>query len=193
MKSEQVAAPGKAVRVELAAGDVLRIESPEGGQGGDMSFLGFDQAMTRNAIGWARYGKPWLVYSAEPGDELVDGDGVPVLSVGPKDGDGANDIMYPGCWSNIYEDGRPGCRDLISAALGIERREITGMLSFMCNADPRPSEFRGLAETHVKAGDYVSFVALRDAVAAVSACPDDELPGWRPAPLRVTVTAGESA
>ena len=42
--------------------------------------------------------------------------------------------MLPGCWREIYDDGRPGCRDLISEALGVKRRELTGMLSFFVDA-----------------------------------------------------------
>lgn len=172
---------------EMLAGDVLRIESPQGGQGGDLSFLGFDQAMSRNSIGWARYGRPWLAYAAEPGEELVDGDGRAMLAVGEKLGEGVNDIMYPGCWSAIYEDGRPGCRDLIAAELGVTPSDLRGMLSFMCSASADADCFRGLAQTTVRAGDFVTFRALVRLRAAVSACPDDALPGWTPAPLLLTI------
>ena len=55
--------PGEAAAVELAAGEELVVSSPAGGQGGDLSFPGFAQGMTRNANGWARFGKPWLVLS----------------------------------------------------------------------------------------------------------------------------------
>ena len=37
------------------------------------------------------------------------------------------DAMLPGCWRELYPDRRPGCRDLISAALGIERRDLRGL------------------------------------------------------------------
>lgn len=184
-----IVTPGEATRIDLRSGETLRIESPDGGQGGDMSFLGFDQAVTRNAIGWAIHGRPWLVFSAEPGNRLYNGDGVAMMEVGEKSGDGLNDIMYPGCWSDVYPDGRPGCRDLISASLGIPRAGLTGMLSFMIDSEVTATEYRGLAHTVVAPGDFVSFRALADLTAAVSACPDDEIPGWRPAPLRITVSA----
>lgn len=189
-KKEVEIAPREASRLELDAGDVLRIESPDGGQGGDMSFVGFDQSVTRNAAGWERFGKPWLLYTAEPGSKLYDGDAKPLMLVGEKRGDGDNDIMYPGCWAEIYPDRRPGCRDLISAALGIERSELRGMLSFMVNATAADDGYHGLAHTVVQPGDFVSFQALEPLLAAVSACPDDELPGWRPARLLATVEGG---
>ncbi len=179
--------PGTARCVEVAAGDELTISSPNGGQGGDMSFLGFDQAVTRNVSGWERFGRPWLVFHADPGMKLCDGDARPILEVGECRGEGRNDIMYPGCWREIYADRRPGCRDLISAALGIERAELTGMLSFFIRSSADDDAYRGLQGCVVEPGDFVSFRALADVVAAVSACPDDGIEWWNPAPLRVTV------
>ncbi|MGI9557518.1 MAG: DUF1989 domain-containing protein [Solirubrobacterales bacterium] len=182
-------APGSATRVELAAGQLLTVTSPGDGQGGDMSFIGFDQAMTRNSNGWEKFGRPWLVFSADEGMKLVDGDGEAAFEVGESRTDGRNDIMYPGCWREIYDDGRAGCRDLISEALGIERAQLTGMLSFFITSTADDDVYRGLGHCDVQPGDFVSFRALRDVVAAVSACPDDEISGWTPAPLEVSVAA----
>lgn len=181
-------APASAERFELRAGQTIKIATPDGGQGGDFSFLGFDQAVTRNVNGWNRYGRPWLVYSADPGMVLCDGDGEAMMEVGPTKADGRNDIMYPGCWSDVYEDGRPGCRDLIAGALGVERRELTGMLSFFVNVEVTDEVYKGLAGVDISAGDYVSFKALKPAIAAVSACPDTEIEGWRSGPLEVSIT-----
>ena len=111
----------------------------------------------------------------------------PVLEVGECRGDGRNDIMYPGCWSELYEDGRPGCRDLISDALGIERRELTGMLSFFVNSSADSQAYRGLGEVALRPGDHITFRALRDTPAAVSACPDTAIPGWRAGELQLQV------
>ncbi len=152
-----------------------------------MSFLGFDQALTRNINGWERYGEPWLVFFAEQGMKLYDGDGEPVLEVGECQAQGGNDIMYPGCWNEIYADRRPGCRDLISSALGIDRAQLTGMLSFFVNADVEGRVYKGLQYCDVRSGDFVSFQAMSEVAVGVSACPDDTIPGWRPAPLHVAV------
>jgi uncharacterized protein YcgI (DUF1989 family) len=184
---EATVAAGTGLGVDLAAGDEIRISTPDGGQGGDFSFLGFDQAMSRNVNGWNRFGRPWLVFSADPGMRLYDGDGEAVMEVGQCCGDGRNDIMYPGCWSELYEDGRPGCRDLIADALGIARAEITGMLSFFVNATVDTTAYRGLQEVRIEPGDHITLRALRDVRAAVSACPDAEIPGWTPGDLEVEV------
>jgi len=178
---------GHGLGLDLSTGEELRIETPDGSQGGDFSFIGFDQALSRNINGWERFGRPWLVFSADPGMRLYDGDGEAAIEVGDCVGDGRNDIMYPGCWSELYEDGRPGCRDLIADALGIERSRITGMLSFFVNATVDTTAYRGLDEVRLEPGDHITLRALRDVRAAVSACPDTEIPGWSPGDLRVEV------
>ena len=183
---------GTGLGVDLAAGEEIKISTPDGGQGGDFSFLGFDQAISRNINGWERFGRPWLVFSADPGMRLYDGDGEPVMEVGKCVGDGRNDIMYPGCWSEIYEDGRPGCRELIASALGIERGEITGMLSFFVNATVDTTAYRGLQEVRIEPGDHITLRALRDVRAAISACPDADIPGWVPGDLLVEVSGPDS-
>ncbi|HEY7256392.1 MAG TPA: DUF1989 domain-containing protein [Solirubrobacterales bacterium] len=180
--------PGEAVAIELVEGEELVVTAPDGGQGGDLSFAGFDQALTRNANGWERYGEPWLVLWVEEGMRLFDVDAEPVLAVGPSRGPGHLDVTYPGCWSEIYEDRRLGCQDLISAALGIERRELTGMLSFFMDGEVEGGVYRGFSRPAVvEAGDYVTFSALRPVEVAVSACPDDAVSGWRPAALEIEV------
>jgi len=186
--SPTVIAHGTAARFDLMPGDEIRIVTPDGAQGGDLGFPGFDQGVTRNAIGWARFGKPWLVFSATPGDCLCDGDGEPVLEMVSYEADGAADIMYPGCWSGVYEDRRPGCRDLISAALGLERRELTGMLSFFISHRADSEVFRGLGPVTLNPGDHLSFRVLRPTPVAVSTCPDLEIGGWSSGDLEVSVT-----
>ncbi|MCB0875320.1 MAG: DUF1989 domain-containing protein [Solirubrobacterales bacterium] len=187
--TDATVASGTGLGFDLAAGETVRISTPGGEQGGDFSFLGFDQAMTRNVNGWKRFGRPWLVFSADPGMVLCDGEGEAVMEVGPCRCDGRNDIMYPGCWSEIYGDGRPGCRDLIADGLGIERAEISGMLSFFVNAEIDTTAYRGLGRVDIEPGDHITLRALRDVRAAVSACPDMEIPGWTPGDLRVEVTS----
>ncbi|MCB8914503.1 MAG: DUF1989 domain-containing protein [Thermoleophilales bacterium] len=182
---------GTARKFDLSPGDVIRIETPDGAQGGDFSFPGFDQALTRNKLGWKRFGRPWLVYAAEPGDSLFDVDGEARFELIAMEGEGAADIMYPGCWDEVYTDRRPGCQDLISAALSIGRRDLTGMLSFFIGYSADDIAYRGLAGVDLKPGDYLEFRALREVSCAVSACPDLEIAGWEPGSLLVTVKDAE--
>ena len=65
---------GTARRFDLKAGEEMAVTMPDGCQGGDFSFPGFDQSLTRNILGWEKFGKPWLVFSAGEGSRLFDGD-----------------------------------------------------------------------------------------------------------------------
>ena len=183
--SEIEVASGTARAVELAPGERLTIETPHGDQGGDLSFAEFDQALTRNVNGIERFGFPRLVFHVSDGMRLVDGEGETVMTVGPARGVTSIDIMLPGCWRELYPDGRPGCRDLISEALGIPRGELKGMLSFFTAYRAGQDGYDGLLGAQLRPGDFVSFRAVRAVRVAVSACPDLEVPGWREGPLLV--------
>jgi len=181
-------AHGTAERFDLGAGDVIRIETPDGAQGGDFSFPGFDQALTRNKLGWKRFGRPWLVYSAETGDSLFDVEGEATFELTSMKGRGVADIMYPGCWDEVYPDRRLGCQDLISAALGMKRSELIGMLSFFIGYSADDLAYRGLSGIDLEPGDHLEFRALVPVSCAVSACPDLGIPGWREGSLLVHVS-----
>jgi uncharacterized protein YcgI (DUF1989 family) len=177
-------APGTAKAFPLEAGGEIKITSPCGGQGGDFTFLGFDQSLSRNINGWEKFHNVKLSFYADPGMKLYDGEGTPFVEVVEVHSRLRVDMMYPGCWREIYPDRRPGCRDLLSEALGVERRELTGMASFFvkCDVDEDGYMFSDLS---IQPGDYLVLRALRPVTLAVSACPDDTLPGIKPSDLLV--------
>jgi hypothetical protein len=168
---------GSAQRFELAGGQALEVLA-DGRQGGDLSFAGFDQALTRNINGHERYGRPYLVFHLQAGMSMYDGDGDPALELLALESEGALDIMLPGCWREMYPDGRPGCRDLIAAALQIPRAQLTGMASFFVRSAVTEEYYDALGASALKAGDRLVLGALRATAVAVSACPDSDLPGW---------------
>jgi len=182
-------APGTATAIQLDKDDEVKITSPQGGQGGDFTFVGFDQALSRNINGWEKFGTVKVTFYAEPGMKLYDGDGTPFVEVVEVHSALRVDIVYPGCWREIYADGRPGCRDLLSEALGVERKELTGMASFWaaCEVDEDGYMFSNL---DIQPGDYLVLRAIRPLTLAVSACPDDTLPGIRPSDLVIELTRG---
>jgi len=189
MKDAVILAPGTAEMFPLEEGDEVKITSPEGGQGGDFTFLGFDQALTRNMNGLEKFGNALkLTFYADAGMKLYDGDGVPHLEVVDVHSDLRVDIMYPGCWREIYEDGRPGCRDLLSEVLGVERKQLTGMASFLvkCSVDDDGYVF---SEVDSEPGDYLTLKALRPVKLAISTCPDTDLQA-NPSDLVVEVRKG---
>jgi len=172
-----VTIPRKSARAfDLSEGDVVKIIVPEGGLGGDFTFLGFDQSLTRNIAGWEKFGTYKLTFYAEPGMKLYDGDGAPHLEVIAVNSDLHIDIMYPGCWSELYDDGRPGCRDLMAQVLGIKRSEIKGMASYFtrCAVDEAGYVFDAV---DANPGDHIVLKSLRRVKLGISACPDDTLAG----------------
>ena len=182
-------APGTAKAFPLEEGGEVKITSPDGGQGGDFTFLGFDQALTRNINGWEKFQSVKVTFYADPGMKLYDGDGTPFVEVVEVHSDLRVDIVYPGCWREIYADRRPGCRDLLSEALGVERKELTGLASFFVKCDVDEDGYM-FSDLNIQPGDYLVLRALRPVTLAVSACPDDTLPGIKPSDLVVEVMKG---
>lgn len=180
---------GTATAVVVPRGALLVVSVGEGRQVADLAVDGMEQALTRNAAGWRRFGRPSLALSLTSGDALVDGDGAVILVV-EEPGPGALDACYPGCWSELYPDGRPGCRDLLAAALDSPRRALGGVISAF-GAVPRLEHggLHGWEGVACRPGDRLTLRATRDCRVAVSACPDDGIPGADPGRLDVHVTA----
>ena len=179
---------GTVKHVELKKGDRVKIWTPDGHQGGDLSFPGFDQSLTRNINGWERFGRPKLIFAADPGTKLYDGDGQAVFEMGDATPGLWSDIMYPGCWSELYPDGRPGCRDLLAQALGVSRRSLPGVLSFFAYIEEIDREGYGFGPMKTKPGDFISLIALIDTQLAITACPDDTIEGVIPSYVIVQVS-----
>lgn len=171
-------AAGEAVAVEVPAGARLRVAVSEGRQLADLAPAGFHQGLTRNVAGWRRFARPSLALGLEDGDELVDGDARPLMRIVSGPGAGQVDVAYPGCWSELYPDGRPGCRDLIAAALGIPRAALGGVVSLF-GAPPRveAGALHGWEGVAARPGSELVLEAVVDSRVAVSACPDDGIPG----------------
>lgn len=177
MTNTTTIAHGTAAAFNLAAGDRLTISTPAGAQGGDLSFLGFDQDLTRDILGFARHRKAVMAFTVRAGEHLYDSDNVPVLLVESVESVGEIDAMMPGCRHEIYEDHRPGCRDLISAALKVERARLTGMVSFWTVTHVTADYYDALSEYGGRPGDSLTVRAVRPVTVGVSACPDDVIPG----------------
>ena len=170
-------ARGRAVAVDLLAGQQLRVTTPDGLQCGDLSFVGLSTSLSRNINGFARFGRPVMAFHLEPGEVLVDTGGAPVLELVERSGEGRIDVMMPGCWSGIYPDGRPGCQDLIGTALGTDRAGLSGMISFWVTSTVSDDYYDALSDSAMAPGDSFVVVARRDVRVGVSACPDEEIPG----------------
>lgn len=181
-----LAAFGEAVVVDVPAGATLVVEVVEGRQLADVAIAGLHQGLTRNAAGWARFRRPSLAIELHEGDALLDGDGVPLGRV--VEAGGGIDATYPGCWREIYPDGRPGCRDLLADALGVARASLPGVLSaFGAPARLADGGIHGWESADAEPGRRIALRAEVPLRAAVSACPDDEIPGTVRGTLRIAV------
>jgi hypothetical protein len=181
-------AAGEAVAVDVPAGARLRVTVSEGRQLADLAPAGFHQGLTRNVAGWRRHGRPSLALGLGEGDELVDGDARPLMRIVAGPGPGQVDVAYPGCWRELYDDRRPGCRDLIAEALGIPRAALGGVVSLF-GAPPRLEDgaLHGWEGVAARPGSELLLEAVVPCRVAVSACPDDGIPGVVPGSLRVDV------
>jgi uncharacterized protein YcgI (DUF1989 family) len=156
---------GRAHAFEVAAGQRLRIETPEGGQVAYFTFRGFHQALTRRMNGTRARGPGSVVFVADVGTVFYDGAPEPVLELVANRSAALHDLLFPGC-QRSKPGAPPGCRDLLSDVLGIPLTELPAACSlFMHVVDGKalPSPARP--------GDVLELRALRDVTIGVTACP----------------------
>ncbi len=173
---------GNGMLVDMRKGDRALVKTVSGGQVSDLTFIGFDQAMTRNVNGWRRFNEPRLVTKFDEGDVLVDGDLKPVLRIVKNNSSASHDLLFPGCWRELYSDGRRGCRDILSDFFHIERRNLPSMATMFMEV----KELK-IVPSPAKLGDFVELEALRDVVVGLTACPDDAECNSKPGDIEVTV------
>lgn len=168
--------------LDLHKGDAVIISTPNGGQVSDVTFIGFDQAMSRNVNGWRRYNVPKIATRFEEGDVLVDGDRNPILRLVRNRSSAGHDLLFPGCWKELYNDGRPGCRDVLSGLFGVERQHLPSMATMFMEV----RDFQ-IVPTPARAGDSVELEALCDVKIGLTACPDDIECNSKPGNIEVAV------
>jgi uncharacterized protein YcgI (DUF1989 family) len=153
---------GTAKGFEVKKGAKVKISIPRGGQVADMAFPDFSQSLTRDLNAAGRK----MIFHAEEGTIFYDGEGIAHLKLVESRGSSKHDLLFPGCRKEMYE-GKLGCRDLLSEAIGIPRRELAGVCSFFMNVK------RGeIYPSSARPGDYVVLEALRDLTLGISSCPD---------------------
>lgn len=183
---------GEAMRLDLDPGDDITILDPSGNAGGDLTFLGYDQALTRDIVGFERRGLPVKIpFFLEPGDSMYDAEGTPHLKVEDIQAPGKLDNILPGCRRALYEDGRPGCRDIIPAAMGIPVKQLTGMVSFWVNATTDQDYYDPFGPQTTEPNRLAVFSAVRPVIVGISACPDTLI--WDVPERELHVTVRRSA
>jgi uncharacterized protein YcgI (DUF1989 family) len=163
--------PGKAIKIEVKEGESIKISTPFGGQGCDLVFLEFDQALTRNINGGFGYSS--LI--ADIGTKLYDCHGNNILTITKKNTNSSIDIIFPGCFSELYEDRRKGCRDVLSEVLGVKRWHLPAVVSLFVDTQIINKSKIKFKPSSAKAGDYITIKAMKQVDLAISCCPDDEV------------------
>lgn len=189
--------PGQGQAVEVKAGQYLQIATLQGKQVADFVAFGLGDpgeflstAATRSTNGNIVPQLGMTLYSnrREPMFEIV------------EDTVGRHDMLFACCDPVRYETlGAPGhanCREALTASLsdyGVGYDRIPDPINwFMTVSIQRRGELE-IREPIAEAGDYVVVKALKDVVAAVSACPQDLVPtnAEHPTDVRIRVFRDE--
>lgn len=183
------------VALALTAGQRLRVEQLEDGQGVDLGAVtadgrGLSAARTREAHGIAPTTGTTL-WSTPP--EIV------LLTIESDTAPG-HDLLFPPCSARAYEAfagvaGHRGCAELHAdalAAAGCAGPAVDDVLNlWLPSAVAEDGRLRSWPAA-CRAGDHVELVAHTDLVISLSTCPDD-LYGtsqYAPKPIRVLVSGG---
>lgn len=133
------------------------------------------------------------------GEDFRDQLGEPILKVAGDTSPGVHDTLFPACDPEMYATvglfGHRNCRDNFLAATaseGIELPVVPDPVNLFQNSGPRPDGRLVLGPALSKAGDEISFLALRDVVVVVTSCAVDYPPlnGDRCTPLRIAIVPG---
>jgi len=180
---EIVLKPGEATAINLKNGDKLMIITM-GGQTSDLSFKGLSQSITRERMGYEKYGRPVQSLRLGVGDVIYDTTYVPTLRIIDSSVE-YHDVLWPGCsramFKQFYNVDKDGCRDLLRRVLELDDDYDLEVVSFFM----RLGENYEILPSTAKPGDYVTLLALRDIRIGVTACPDDLLANPTPSEIRV--------
>lgn len=185
---------GRAIRVRRD--EVARVIDLEGHQVGDMW-----------AIDAADPGR-WLSAShtrdrserlfPAVGGQFTDQYGEPILELLADTSPGPHDMLFPPCDTWLYQSrglaGHPSCRDnflTATAAAGLSPPAVPDPVNLFQNSAPQPDGTIGIGVAASRAGDSISFLALRDIAFVLTSCSVDYWPlnNARCTPLRIEVTA----
>ena len=198
---EEILVPGgHGAAFEVRAGDLFEIVDVEGEQVAD--FIAF---AARNRTEWlstTHTRSATLRLDLRVGDRLQSNWRNPMLEI-LHDDIGKHDVITSMCDARRYkldygiEDHR-SCRTNFAEALapwGISEWEMPDPFNLFQNAPIHLDRSFGNEVPTGKPGDKIVFRTLMDAVAAVSACPQDLNPcnGFNPTPIMVRILDGDRA
>jgi uncharacterized protein len=187
------------VAVQLKQGEALKVVNTHGGQVVDLwAFLpggSGHMSMPHSVVTLGRI-KP------QPGDLLYTELREPILKLEEDRSPRTHCMLFAACDPARYrllgvKGHHHNCADNMRAALrgsGIEVAEVPTPLNLFMNTLFHDHVTMEVAEPQAKQGDSVTFRALRDCIAVMSACPQDLVPvnahGCTPQPVGYCVLPG---
>jgi uncharacterized protein YcgI (DUF1989 family) len=192
--SERVVIPaGTGRAVTLRAGQALRIVNIEGGQVAD--FIAFCRDDMTEALSTVHTLVSLGTLFPTRGHQLRTNRRRPMVEI-TRDDTGRHDLLIAACdpWRYEYDFGVTGHRSCsdnfleVLAPWSIARHQIPHPVNFFQNMSYPDGQVQ-FGQSLAKPGDVVELRALRDVVAAVSACPMDLNPisGYRTHPVAIEV------
>jgi uncharacterized protein YcgI (DUF1989 family) len=190
--------PRSGVAFELAAGDILRVTDPEGGQVGDL--LAFMAGDVREVVSNGRTFDYEETIHLTAGNRLWSNRSNPMLEI-VADTAGRHDSLLTPCseatFRHFYE-GKPvhrGCFGNLAEALapyGVEPDAIPVAFNLFMNVPVAGDGTIKVLPPATRAGDYVELRALADLVIGLTACSAYDSCGGTFKPIDYEVRQGET-
>jgi uncharacterized protein YcgI (DUF1989 family) len=169
--------------VVVKAGARFRITDVEGTQVSDLWAICTDEPeewlSTGHTMASVRYLFPRV------GEEFFTNRCRPVLRLEADESPGIHDMFYPPCNSQLFVNegmgvDHPSCTGnflRVTANLGIDLPVVPASVNIFQNSPPLADGAIPIIDAATKAGDSITFRALRDAAIVVTACSVDFPPG----------------
>ena len=170
--------PGQGQAVEVKAGQFIQVETPQGKQVAD--FVAFTAGDTDEYVSTAATRSTNGNIIPQKGMSLYSNRRQPMLEI-VEDTVGRHDMLYACCDPVRYDmlgaaPDHASCRAALTDALsgyGIGYDRIPSPVNWFMNVSIQQRGELEIREPLAEAGDYILLRALKDIVAAVSACPQD--------------------
>ncbi len=185
--------PGQGQAVEIKTGELLQIQTVRGKQVAD--FVAFSLGDTGEFVSTAATRATNLNIIPQVGMTLYSNRRQPMFEI-IEDTVGRHDMLFAACDPVRYEKlgvpGHPSCREALTDALGaygVGYDRIPDPINWFMSVSILQRGEMEVREPLAEEGDYVLLRALKDTIAAVSACPQDHGPtnAGNPTELRLTV------
>jgi uncharacterized protein YcgI (DUF1989 family) len=190
---KQVVPAGSGMAWKVGAGTRLRVVDVEGGQTGDVFAVAADDLDDGLSNGRTfDYGETLRLST---GSVLCSRRSRPLLRI-VADEVGVHDFLYAPCSQEMYEIGygaktpRPNCLDNLTHSLarfGVPAATVTIAFNVFMRVDIGAGGKLTVLTPTVKVGQGVTFLAERDLLVAVTACPAATASGGRTLPLGVEI------